>query len=205
MKSKKKSKHSKNDKNNKNNKNDKNDKNNKKANNKRYSKLKVKSKKKYDQINDFFKTNARLSPTQRKYCHCLMNVRKTIKKGSPYPICISFLKKKKLLDFNISSNKYNYKKSKKEYQKMNPKLTHCLMNYDLYKYDLKQIQHLAKEKKIDIYYIPKAKTRTKSKNKNKKSNTSKTKKSSNKKYYTKNTLISKIIDNYLIKSKKKKI
>ena len=184
MKSKKKSKHSKNSKNDKNdkkNKNNKNDKNNKKANNKRYSKLKVKSKKKYDQINDFFKTNARLSPTQRKYCHCLMNVRKTIKKGSPYPICISFLKKKKLLDFNISSNKYNYKKSKKEYQKMNPKLTHCLMNYDLYKYDLKQIQHLASEKKIPIYY----------------------KINSKKKYYTKNGLISKIIDNYLIKTKKK--
>ena len=140
----------------------------------------------YNPSIDFFQTNARLNSTQRKYCHCLMTLRKNKKVTSPYPICTSFLKKKKLLDYNLKSNKYNYKKSKKRAPQMNPKITHCLMNYDLYKYDLDQIQSLALEKKIPIYYY-------KSSNKNR-----------TKQFLTKNTLISKIKSKYLIKTKKLK-
>ena len=150
------------------------------------TKTKPKSKTKTKQYNptiDYFQTNARINATQRKYCHCLMTLRKNKKIKTPYPICTSFLKKKKLLDYNMKSNKYNYKKSKKTLPKMNPKITHCLMNYDLYKYDLDQIQSLALEKKIPIYYNSSKKT---------------------KKFLSKNTLISKIKSQYLIKTKKLK-
>ncbi len=158
------------------------------------------SKTTYDPTKDFFQTNARLNASQRKYCHCLMNVRdrdttkikkaktntktrqKESKKVSPYPICISFLKKRKLLDYSLKTNSYNYKKSQKTPPKVNPKITHCLMNYDLYKYNIRQIRDLAQEKKIPIYYIQKTEKSTKSRN--------------IKKYLDKNTLISKIKSNY---------
>lgn len=153
------------------------------------SNISKKSNKSYNPNNDYFKTNARLNSSQRKYCHCLMSVRKKSKKISPYPICISFLKKKRLLDYSLKSNKYNYKKSKIKPPKVNPKITHCLMNYDLYKYDLNQIQHLALEKKIPIYY---------------KSKSNKSKQKTKIKYFTKNTLISKIIDSYFYKNKIKR-
>lgn len=152
----------------------------------------------YDPNQDYFKTNARLNSSQRKYCHCLMNVRKNKKSVSPYPICISFMKKQKILDYNLKSNKYNYKKSKKTPLKVNPKITHCLMNYDLYKYDIQQVRHLAQEKKIPIYYLTKSNRKN-----NKKHKKHLTNKKTKKTYLTKNTLISKIIDNYLIKTKKK--
>jgi hypothetical protein len=157
------------------------------------------SKTTYDPTKDFFQTNARLNASQRKYCHCLMNVRdrdvtnikemktttktrKKSKKISPYPICISFLKKRKLLDYSLKTNSYNYKKSQKTPPKVNPKITHCLMNYDLYKYNIRQIRDLAREKKIPIYYIQKSAKFTKSRK--------------IKKYLDKNTLISKIKSNY---------
>ena len=164
----------------------------KKSKKSKKSNISKKSNKSYNPNNDYFKTNARLNSSQRKYCHCLMSVRKKSKKISPYPICISFLKKKRLLDYSLKSNKYNYKKSKIKPPKVNPKITHCLMNYDLYKYDLNQIQHLALEKKIPIYYKSKS-------NKSNKSNKSKQK--TKIKYFTKNTLISKIIDSYFYKNK----
>ena len=125
---------------------------NKKTRKKQTRKKQTKTITQYDPSIDYFQTNARLNSTQRKYCHCLMTLRKNKKITTPYPICTSFLKKRKLLDYNLKSNKYNYKKSKKIPPKMNPKITHCLMNYDLYKYDLEQIQSLAREKKIPIYY-----------------------------------------------------
>ena len=63
----------------------------------------------------------------------------------------------------------NLKKSN-IYPKVNPKITHCLMNYDLYKYDIKQIRHLAQEKKIPIYYYKSSKSqKKKSKSTSKKS------------------------------------
>ena len=49
------------------------------------------SRKTYQPTEDFFKTNARLNSSQRKYCHCLMSVRSNnSKKISPYQYVLVF-------------------------------------------------------------------------------------------------------------------
>ena len=169
----------------KNQKKSKSQKNQKKSKSFKTHKSIYKDESNYDPNIDFFQTNSRLNPSQRKYCHCLMSVRKNKKKTSPYGICIGIMKKKKLIDYKLKSSKYSYKKKP---LKINPKITNCLMNYDLYKYDINQIRDLATEKKLPIYYIKN--------NKNKKTKKKKI-------YLTKRTLISKIINNYLSKKQNK--
>ena len=137
-----------------------------------------KNKKSYKNNASYQKTNlflptSRLNVSQRKYCKCLMNVRKSAK--NPYPICIWALKKTKRVNFNKTSKTKKTKKSKREF---NPTRTNCILNYDYTKFDLKDIQLLAKERKIPISYVDK---------KNKR------------KQYKKETLVHKLINNYLNK------
>jgi hypothetical protein len=146
---------------------------------KRQTKIRVKPRSKsYNPDNDYFINNARINSTQRKYCHCLMSARNNLKNDKlPYGICIGYMKKQNLLNPSKKTNTYNYKQSKKYYPQMNPKITHCLMNYDLYKYNIKQIRHLANEKGIRAYYYKKDNVNSKKnpkiskKSKKKKSNT----------------------------------
>ena len=141
------------------------------------SKTKTKSKKNnasYQKTNLFIPTS-RLNLSQRKYCKCLMSVRRT--SDNPYPICISALSKTGRVNF---SKVLTTKKTKKNKKQFNPARTNCVLNYDLTKFSLKDVQLLAKERKISITY----------KDKNNK-----------RKQYKKETLIKLLVENYL-KNKK---
>lgn len=128
------------------------------------SKSKTKSKTKKENL---FLVTSRLNIPQRKYCKCLMSVRKTQK--NPYPICIHSLRKTNLVNYTLKSTK----KTKTQF---NPSRTNCILNYDLEKFTLEDVQLLAKERKIPITYLDKKKKR---------------------KPYQKNTLINKLVTNYL--------
>ena len=116
---------------------------------------------------NLFLVTSRLNVPQRKYCKCLMSVRKTQK--NPYPICIHSLRKSNLVNYTLKSTK-NAK------TQFNPSRTNCILNYDLAKFTLEDVQLLAKERKIPITYLDKKKKR---------------------KPYQKNTLINKLVTNYL--------
>ena len=116
---------------------------------------------------NLFLVTSRLNVPQRKYCKCLMSVRKTQK--NPYPICIHSLRKTNLVNYTLKSTK-NAK------TQFNPSRTNCILNYDLAKFTLEDVQLLAKERKIPITYLDKKKKR---------------------KPYQKNTLINKLVTNYL--------
>jgi len=116
---------------------------------------------------NLFLVTSRLNVPQRKYCKCLMSVRKTQK--NPYPICIHSLRKSNLVNYTLKSTK-NAK------TQFNPSRTNCILNYDLAKFTLEDVQLLAKERKIPITYLNKKKKR---------------------KPYQKNTLINKLVTNYL--------
>lgn len=125
---------------------------------------KTKSKTKKENL---FLVTSRLNVPQRKYCKCLMSVRKTQK--NPYPICIHSLRKTNLVNYTLKSTK------NAKFQ-FNPSRTNCILNYDLAKFTLEDVQLLAKERKIPITYLDKKKKR---------------------KPYQKNTLINKLVTNYL--------
>ena len=132
------------------------------------------------QKSNLFLPTSRLNISQRKYCKCLMSVRRSGK--NPYPICISALRSTNRVNFNKTTNSKKTKKSKKQF---NPTFTNCMLNYDFTKFDLKDIQNLAKERKITISYVDKNKKR---------------------KEYKKETLIHKLTSNYLknkVKTNKK--
>jgi hypothetical protein len=124
-----------------------------------------------------FVSTARLSRLQRKYCHCIMKVRRSLsknRKNAEYPICYSTLRKSLKMD-----------KTKKKRDAFQKKLKHtkinCVMNYDYDKYSLTDIQKLAKTKKISINYY----------------------KRGTPKQFKKSTLVQKITSNYLTKKYKK--
>ena len=116
---------------------------------------------------NLFLVTSRLNIPQRKYCKCLMSVRKT--QQNPYPICIHSLRKSNLVNYTLKSTK-NAK------TQFNPSRTNCILNYDLAKFTLEDVQLLAKERKIPTTYLDKKKKR---------------------KPYQKNTLINKLVTNYL--------
>jgi hypothetical protein len=116
---------------------------------------------------NLFLVTSRLNVPQRKYCKCLMSVRKTQK--NPYPICIHSLRKTNLVNYTLKSTK-NAK------LQFNPSRTNCILNYDLAKFTLEDVQLLAKERKIPTTYLDNKKKR---------------------KPYQKNTLINKLVTNYL--------
>ena len=128
---------------------------------------------------NLFLVTSRLNIPQRKYCKCLMSVRKTQK--NPYPICIHSLRKTNLVNYTLKSTK------NAKFQ-FNPSRTNCILNYDLAKFTLEDVQLLAKERKIPTTYLDNKKKR---------------------KPYQKNTLINKLVTNYLkynktqLKTKKK--
>ena len=119
------------------------------------------------QKRNLFLVSSRLNVPQRKYCKCLMNVRRT--KKNPYPICIYSMR---------STNRVNYslKSTKGIKHQFNPARTNCMLNYDFSKFPLTDIQLLAKERKIPITYLNKTKKRVE---------------------YKKETLIHKLTTNYL--------
>jgi hypothetical protein len=85
---------------------------------------------------DHFLKYARLARVSRKYCSCVMEVRKK-SNGSinPYAVCINSV--------------YKTRKLKKPYN------LECGLNYDLDSYSLEHIQQYAKEKNIPLTYINK--------------------------------------------------
>ena len=119
------------------------------------------------QKHNLFLVSSRLNIPQRKYCKCLMSVRRS--KKNPYPICIYSMR---------STNRVNYslKSTKGITHQFNPARTNCILNYDFTKFPLKDIQLLAKERKIPITYLNKTKKRVE---------------------YKKETLIHKLTTNYL--------
>lgn len=126
------------------------------------------NKKKTKKSKNPFNLDSRLNLTQRKYCSCLMKVRPKTQKNAAYPICYNSIKN--------SYKKYN--STKRPFEKsINLKKLNCLFNYDFNKYNLKDIQSLAKEKDISIKY----------------------KKNNKYVYYNKNTLIKKIKNIYFKK------
>ena len=130
-----------------------------------------------------FSIGARLSRNQRKYCSCLVDVRRSISNkkngsatlGAEYPICYSSIRKR---------SGYNSKKKRKLFnQIMKPGRMKCDLNYNYQEIDLKDVQLLAKSKKIPIKY--------KNKNTNKMT------------FYKKTTLVKKITQGTLNKLKSK--
>lgn len=68
------------------------------------------------------------SKREQRYCSCLMKVRPTLKRGTPYAIC--------------TNSVYSLQKTKRT------KRVDCSKKYDFKKYTLKQLKAYAKEKKI---------------------------------------------------------
>ena len=126
---------------------------------------------------NLFLPTSRLNKSQRKYCKCLMSVRRTAK--NPYPICVYSLRQTGRVDFTKTPSSKKTKKSKKQF---NPARTNCILNYNYANFDLKDVQLLAKERKIPISYLNKKRKRVQ---------------------YKKDTLIHKLTENYL-KNKKGK-
>ncbi len=85
-----------------------------------------------------FLSTSRLNRGQRKYCHCLMQVR-TQKKILPYGICKKMSYRKMIANLNNSGFKFK------------PQNTNCIMNYDYSKYSFTDVKNLAKERGIPIY------------------------------------------------------
>ena len=85
---------------------------------------------------NLFVPTARLNRGQRKYCHCLMQVR-TLKKV-PYGICRNMSYQTMIRNPGQPGLRFN------------PKYTNCIMNYDYSKYSLNDIKALAKERGIPI-------------------------------------------------------
>ncbi len=99
-----------------------------------------------------FSLQARLSRNQRKYCSCLIDVRRSISNkkngkaqpGAEYPICYSSIRKR---------SGYDSKKKRSTFNKMmKPGRMKCDLSYNYQDMELKDVQLLAKSKKIPIKY-----------------------------------------------------
>jgi hypothetical protein len=100
-----------------------------------------------------FISTSRLNRGQRKYCHCLMQVRsanarqinqsgapkKLTQKNNPYGICRNMSYQTMLK--NRGQPAYRFK----------PKKTNCIMNYEYSQYSLADVQALAQERNIPIF------------------------------------------------------
>lgn len=90
----------------------------------------------------YFLPQARLTRGQRKYCHCLMKVRPTLKNNA-YGICRHRI--------NTTLKRGGKGKSGKSYV-VNYGRTNCVMNYQYNDYSLAEIQAFCLEKNIPIAY-----------------------------------------------------
>lgn len=82
-----------------------------------------------------FLATSRLNRSQRKYCHCLMQIR-TQKKKNPYGIC-------------LYQSAYTLK-THPELPRFDKRRTNCIMNYDYSQYPIEYVQDLANEKGLAI-------------------------------------------------------
>lgn len=121
---------------------------------------KAKSKKKGK---DTFVLDSRLNGTQRKFCSCLMKVRTSINKRNKkkkkktalkvaYPICYKSIKNKYIRDNMSKKNKRGKYKHISFEKTIKMKKLNCLFNYDFNKYELEDLQLMAKEKGIKTSY-----------------------------------------------------
>lgn len=85
-----------------------------------------------------FLATSRLNRGQRKYCHCLMQVR-TLKKIKPYAICknMSYV----IMQANRGQPAFRFK----------PSDTNCIMNYDYSQYTLQDVRAIARESGIPTH------------------------------------------------------
>jgi len=98
----------------------------------------AKSNKNTQKKKSMFLPTSRLKQGQRKYCHCLMQVR-TQRKINPYAICRNM--SYKTLQANKGQSAFRFV----------PRKTNCIMNYDYSKYELEDVQALAHERGIPLY------------------------------------------------------
>lgn len=90
----------------------------------------------------YFLPQARLNKGQRKYCHCLMKSRPTMKKNVYY-VCKNIAKRtQKNLPVGVNPAQYNF----------NPRRTNCVLNYQYSDYSLAEVQAFCHEKGIPIKY-----------------------------------------------------
>ena len=85
-----------------------------------------------------FLATSRLNRGQRKYCHCLMQVR-TQKRIKPYAICKNM--SYGIMRANQGQPSFRFK----------PRETNCIMNYDYSQYTLHDVQALARESGIPTH------------------------------------------------------
>lgn len=90
------------------------------------------------QQKSMFLATSRLNRGQRKYCHCLMQVR-TQKNIKPYAIC-------KNMSYKIMKATHGQPAFR-----FNPHNTNCVMNYDYSQYTLSDLQALARESGIPTH------------------------------------------------------
>jgi hypothetical protein len=121
----------------------------------------------------YFTPQSRLTKGQRKYCKCLMHVRG--KGQNPYGICTAVISKTAKRLRRVEPNQYK----PGTFNKAN-----CTLAYQYENFTLKEVQALAKERKISITYIDKA--------------------SGKRKYYKQNKLVEFITRDEINKLKKKK-
>lgn len=139
----------------------------------------------------YFLPHARLNRGQRKYCHCLMKARPTAKNA--YAVCQS-----------MRARVGRQAKTKKARRQLtfNPYSTNCVMSYDFNDYTLKEVQALAKEKGITTTYITKPTIKNNKKYRNKrntmKDNKTNTKIKNKRKEYSKDKLVEKLTQYYIL-------
>ena len=92
----------------------------------------------------FYLPQARLTKGQRKYCSCLMHVRATGQ--NPYGICRASISK---------TAKKLRRKEPNQYKPGTLFKVNCTLAYQYSDFNLKEVQALAKERKIPITYIDK--------------------------------------------------
>ena len=93
----------------------------------------------------FYLPQARLTKGQRKYCSCLMHVRATGQ--NPYGICRASISK---------TAKKLRRKEPNQYKPGTLFRVNCTLAYQYSDFTLKEVQAMAKERKIPITYVDKA-------------------------------------------------
>jgi hypothetical protein len=121
----------------------------------------------------FYTPQSRLTKGQRKFCSCLMHVRATGQ--NPYGICRASIAKKA----NILR-----RKEPNQYKPGTLFKGNCILSYQYEDFSLKEVQALAKEKKIPLTY--------------------KEKTTGKRKYYSKNKLVEFITKDEIDRLKNKK-
>ena len=89
----------------------------------------------------YFLPHARINRAQRKYCHCLMKTRGTVK--NPYGYCRNI----------VMGQMHRGKKlpaTKRAQLWINPEKTNCVMNYSYNDYSLGEVRALCLEKGLPI-------------------------------------------------------